>query len=104
MALVGLMQTLAIEGEKYDIRVNCLAPTAATGLTEGVLPAETLAALAPERVSPGLIALVDSEPQRCALTAKTSSSPAGPQASDQCPQRMRHGASSFWIGVLVDGI
>ncbi|HJV79863.1 SDR family NAD(P)-dependent oxidoreductase, partial [Noviherbaspirillum sp.] len=28
MALVGLMQTLAIEGEKYGIRVNCLAPTA----------------------------------------------------------------------------
>jgi NAD(P)-dependent dehydrogenase (short-subunit alcohol dehydrogenase family) len=27
MALVGLMQTLAIEGEKYGIRVNCLAPT-----------------------------------------------------------------------------
>jgi NAD(P)-dependent dehydrogenase (short-subunit alcohol dehydrogenase family) len=33
MALVGLMQTLAIEGEKYDIRVNCLAPTAATQRT-----------------------------------------------------------------------
>lgn len=28
MALVGLMQTLVIEGEKYGIRVNCLAPTA----------------------------------------------------------------------------
>ena len=37
MALVGLMQTLAIEGEKYDIRVNCLAPTAATQMTQGVL-------------------------------------------------------------------
>ena len=34
MALVGLMQTLAIEGTKYDIRVNCLAPTAATQMTE----------------------------------------------------------------------
>ena len=30
MALVGLMQTLAIEGEKYDIRVNCLAPSSAS--------------------------------------------------------------------------
>ncbi|RYD51268.1 MAG: SDR family NAD(P)-dependent oxidoreductase, partial [Sphingomonadales bacterium] len=37
MALVGLMQTLAIEGEKYGIRVNCLAPTAATQMTQGVL-------------------------------------------------------------------
>ena len=37
MALVGLMQTLALEGEKYNIRVNCLAPTAATQMTEGIL-------------------------------------------------------------------
>ena len=74
MALVGLMQTLAIEGEKYAIRVNCLAPTAATGLTEGVLPAETLAALAPERVSPGLIALVaDDAPTRAILLAGAGS-------------------------------
>ena len=34
MALVGLMQTLSIEGAKNDIRVNCLAPTAATRMTE----------------------------------------------------------------------
>src|SRR6218665_1208 len=34
MALVGLMQTLALEGERYGIRVNCLAPTAATQMTE----------------------------------------------------------------------
>ena len=34
MALVGLMQTLSIEGAKHDIRVNCLAPTAATRMTE----------------------------------------------------------------------
>ena len=42
MALVGLMQTLAIEGEKYGIRVNCLAPTAATQMTQGVLSDESL--------------------------------------------------------------
>jgi NAD(P)-dependent dehydrogenase (short-subunit alcohol dehydrogenase family) len=58
MALVGLMQTLAIEGEKYDIRVNCLAPTAATQMTEGVLSEESLRLLDPARVSPGLLALV----------------------------------------------
>ena len=44
MALVGLMQTLAIEGEKYGIRVNCLAPTAATQMTQGVMPEASLAA------------------------------------------------------------
>lgn len=58
MALVGLMQTLAIEGQKNDIRVNCLAPTAATRMMEGLLAPEVLAQLKPEAVSPGLIALV----------------------------------------------
>jgi NAD(P)-dependent dehydrogenase (short-subunit alcohol dehydrogenase family) len=70
MALVGLMQTLAIEGEKYGIRVNCLAPTAATGMTEGVLSKEALRLLAPEMVSPGLLALVgDDAPTRAILCA-----------------------------------
>ncbi|WEK43898.1 MAG: SDR family NAD(P)-dependent oxidoreductase [Candidatus Sphingomonas colombiensis] len=70
MALVGLMQTLAIEGEKYGIKVNCLAPTAATQMTDGVLSAEALAALAPDLVSPGLIALVEEDaPSRTILCA-----------------------------------
>ena len=70
MALVGLMQTLAIEGEKYGIRVNCLAPTAATGMTEGVLSPESLRLLDPARVSPGLLALVgDDAPTRTILCA-----------------------------------
>jgi NAD(P)-dependent dehydrogenase (short-subunit alcohol dehydrogenase family) len=70
MALVGLMQTLAIEGEKYGIRVNCLAPTAATGMTEGVLSEESLRLLAPELVSPGLLALVGEDaPTRAILCA-----------------------------------
>jgi len=46
LALVGLMQTLALEGAKYDIRVNCIAPTAATQMMEGILPAEQLANVA----------------------------------------------------------
>ncbi|HKR87759.1 MAG TPA: SDR family NAD(P)-dependent oxidoreductase [Phenylobacterium sp.] len=58
MALVGLMNTLAIEGAKNDIRVNCLTPTAATQMLEGLLPAEPRELLKPEAVSPGLLALV----------------------------------------------
>ncbi|QNE32963.1 SDR family NAD(P)-dependent oxidoreductase [Sphingomonas sp. NBWT7] len=70
MALVGLMQTLAIEGEKYGIRVNCLAPTASTQMTQGVLADESLAALDPVLVSPGLLALVgDDAPSRAILCA-----------------------------------
>jgi NAD(P)-dependent dehydrogenase (short-subunit alcohol dehydrogenase family) len=70
MALVGLMQTLAIEGEKYGIRVNCLAPSAATGMTQGVLPEASLKALNPALVSPALLALVsDDAPTRAIVCA-----------------------------------
>ncbi|MCM8732485.1 SDR family NAD(P)-dependent oxidoreductase [Hephaestia sp. GCM10023244] len=70
MALVGLMQTLSIEGAKYDIRVNCLAPTAATAMTDGLLPAEAEALLRPDAVSPGLVALVTADaPTRAILCA-----------------------------------
>ncbi|WP_406853481.1 SDR family NAD(P)-dependent oxidoreductase [Brevundimonas sp. BH3] len=68
MALVGLMQTLSIEGAKNDIRVNCLAPTAHTRMTEDLgLPLE---ALAPALVTPGLLHLVSPDaPTRCILAA-----------------------------------
>ena len=70
MALVGLMQTLSIEGAKNDIRVNCLAPTAATAMTDGLLPPPMKALLQPERVSPGLIKLVaEDAPTRAILAA-----------------------------------
>ena len=70
MALVGLMQTLAIEGEKYGIRVNCLAPTAATQMTHGVLSDESLRLLDPALVSPGLLALTGEDaPTRAILCA-----------------------------------
>jgi NAD(P)-dependent dehydrogenase (short-subunit alcohol dehydrogenase family) len=74
MALVGLMQTLALEGAKNNIRVNCLAPTAATAMTEGVLSPEDLARLQPSVVSPGLVALVaDAAPTRMILLAGAGS-------------------------------
>jgi len=55
MALVGLMQTLGLEGEKYNIRVNCLAPTAATQMMEGLMPEETVQLIRPEYVSPAVL-------------------------------------------------
>ena len=70
MALVGLMQTLSIEGARDGIRINCLAPTAATRMTEGLMPAEVLALLTPESVTPGLLYLVsDDAPTRVILCA-----------------------------------
>ncbi len=70
MALVGLMQTLSIEGAKNDIRVNCLAPTAHTRMTEDLGAALPLEALGPELVTPGLLYLVSQDaPSRCILAA-----------------------------------
>jgi len=70
MALVGLMQTLSIEGAKNDIRVNCLAPTAATRMTENLMPEAVLKLLQPEAVTPGLLALVaEDAPTRAILCA-----------------------------------
>jgi NAD(P)-dependent dehydrogenase (short-subunit alcohol dehydrogenase family) len=70
MALVGLMQTLAMEGERHGITVNCIAPTAATGMTEGILPPDALALLASAAVSPGVLALVAPDaPTRTVLCA-----------------------------------
>jgi len=57
MALVGLMQTLAIEGTKHNIHVNALAPTAATRMTQGLMPEAVLAALKPEAVVPAMLVL-----------------------------------------------
>ena len=70
MALVGLMQTLSIEGAKTDIRVNCLAPTAHTRMTEDLGARLPLELLEPERVTPGLLYLVsENAPSRCILAA-----------------------------------
>ncbi len=74
MALVGLMQTLALEGERHGVRVNCLAPTAATAMTEGLLEPQALDMLAPASVSPALIALVaENAPNRTILMAGAGS-------------------------------
>ena len=74
MALVGMMQTLALEGAKHDIRVNCLAPTAYTRMMEGILPQAQLDALDPALVSPAVLALVSEQaPTRVILCAGAGS-------------------------------
>jgi NAD(P)-dependent dehydrogenase (short-subunit alcohol dehydrogenase family) len=70
LAQVGLMQTLAIEGAKHDIRVNALAPTAATRMTEGLMTEQVLAALQPQAVVPAMLVLAhESAPTRTILCA-----------------------------------
>lgn len=74
LALVGLMQTLALEGAKYDIRVNSLAPTAATRMTEALFPEEILKALQPSDVVPAMLVLASEQaPTRAILCAGAGS-------------------------------
>ena len=68
--LVGLMNVLHFEGEKYDIHVNAIAPTAATRMTGDVLDEEMLVRLAPENVVPAALFLVSEQaPSRTVLLA-----------------------------------
>ncbi|AVO42025.1 SDR family NAD(P)-dependent oxidoreductase [Simplicispira suum] len=74
LALVGLMQTLALEGAKHHIHVNALAPTAATRMTEGLMPEEILAMLQPEAVVPAMLVLAhETAPTRTTLCAGAGS-------------------------------
>ena len=70
MAMVGMMNTLHLEGAKYNIRVNCLAPAAGTAMTEGLIPETAFKLLAPESVSPGVVFLASEDaPSRTVLCA-----------------------------------
>lgn len=69
-AMIGLMHVLHLEGQRYGIHVNTLAPTAATGMTEGLIAPEELAFLDPATVTPGLLYLVHADaPSRMILGA-----------------------------------
>jgi NAD(P)-dependent dehydrogenase (short-subunit alcohol dehydrogenase family) len=68
--VVGLMNVLHHEGARDNIRVNTLAPTAATRMTEGLLPEVAHALLAPETITPGLLYLVGEDaPSKVILAA-----------------------------------
>ncbi|MEM9840170.1 MAG: SDR family NAD(P)-dependent oxidoreductase [Pseudomonadota bacterium] len=70
MGLVGLMNVLHIEGIQKGIHVNTLAPTAATRMTEGLIPEEMLKLMTPESVTAGLLTLAcDEAPSRLILAA-----------------------------------
>jgi len=70
MAVLGFMNTLVLEGAKNNIHVNALAPTAATRMTEDLMPPEVLAMLQPEAVTAGALTLCHKDaPTRFILCA-----------------------------------
>jgi len=70
LALVGMMNSLHQEGAGKGIHTNCIAPVAATRMTEDIMPEEALKLLVPEAVTPAVVYLCsDGAPSKTILTA-----------------------------------
>jgi NAD(P)-dependent dehydrogenase (short-subunit alcohol dehydrogenase family) len=72
--MLGLMNVLHLEGAKYRIHVNMLAPSAVTRMTEDLLPKEAVDLMRPELITPGVLYLVsENGPSRVILSAAAGS-------------------------------
>ncbi len=72
--IVGLMNVLAEEGRKTNIRVNTISPTAATRMTEELLPPQALALMKPEAITPAVLYLLGEDaPTRTIMGAGAGS-------------------------------
>ncbi len=70
MAVLGLMNTLGLEGAKNNVRVNALSPTAGTRMTEDLMPKDLFELLTPQAVTAGALVLCDEDaPTRYILCA-----------------------------------
>ena len=70
MGVIGMMNTLAQEGAKNNVKVNALAPTAGTRMTEGLIPDQAFALMTPETVTPAVLYLVSQDaPTRTIVAA-----------------------------------
>lgn len=70
LGVVGLMNTLCIEGEKSNIKINCIAPSAATRMTDDIMPPQMLESLKPEYATPAAVFMVsENAPNRTVMFA-----------------------------------
>src|SRR3984893_2254026 len=72
--MIGLMNVLAEEGRKTDVRVNMISPTAATRMTEGLISPQVLALMKPEAITPAVLFLLgENAPTRTIMGAGAGS-------------------------------
>lgn len=72
--MVGLMNVLAEEGRKTDIRVNIISPTAATRMTEELMPKQALDLMRPDAITPAVLFLLgENAPTRTIMGAGAGS-------------------------------
>ena len=70
MGVIGMMNTLVQEGAKNNVKINALAPTAGTRMTEGLIPEKAFDLMTPETVTPAVLYLVSQDaPTRTILAA-----------------------------------
>ncbi|MEA3031423.1 MAG: hypothetical protein QOG13_2748 [Sphingomonadales bacterium] len=67
LGLAGFARTLALEGARHNIKVNTIAPTAATRMTQGIFPPELLGLFKPETVAPAALYLVSEDAPTAAI-------------------------------------
>jgi NAD(P)-dependent dehydrogenase (short-subunit alcohol dehydrogenase family) len=69
MAMVGLMNTLKLEGQKYNVFSNTITPVAYTRMTENLMPEDFGKQFQPEYVTPAVLYLASDQAPNGAIMA-----------------------------------
>jgi NAD(P)-dependent dehydrogenase (short-subunit alcohol dehydrogenase family) len=104
LSLVGLMNSLKLEGAKDNIRVNAICPVAATRMTEALMPPSVLEMLKPEFVSPAVAYLASEEAPTGVIITAAAGVFAAAQLMETDGVNLGHGATADDIAAHFSGI
>jgi NAD(P)-dependent dehydrogenase (short-subunit alcohol dehydrogenase family) len=104
LSLVGLMNSLKLEGAKDNIRVNAICPVAATRMTEALMPPSVLEMLKPEFVSPAVAYLASEEAPTGVIITAAAGVFAAAQLMETDGVNLGHSATADDIAAHFSGI